>query len=60
MIVKHSFADQSEAWYMSADDYLSKAILAVEERRGEKLHKQYTSPLPPNSTPSLINTMFLL
>jgi hypothetical protein len=40
MIGKYQFADGSQAWYMSADDYLSKAIPTVEEACDKKLNKK--------------------
>jgi hypothetical protein len=48
MTGKYQFADGSEAWYMSADDYLSKAIPTVEEACDDKLFKKHKSPLPPD------------
>ena len=59
MIGKYQFSDGSQAWYMSADDYLSKAIPTVEEACDEKLNKKYTSPLPPDYHPELDTTPFL-
>jgi hypothetical protein len=53
MIGKHQFSDGTQAWYMSADDYLSKAIPTVEEACDEKLNKKFTSPLPPDYHPEL-------
>jgi hypothetical protein len=46
MIGKYQFTDGSVAWYMSADDYLSKAIPTVEEGCDDKLYKKHKSPLP--------------
>jgi len=59
MIGKYQFADGSQAWYMSADDYLSKAIPTVEEACAEKLRKRCTSPLPPDYHPELDTTPLL-
>ena len=59
MIGKHQFSDGTQAWYMSADDYLSKAIPTVEEACDEKLNKKFTSPLPPDYHPELDTSPFL-
>jgi hypothetical protein len=59
MIGKYQFADGSQAWYMSADDYLSKAIPTVEEACDEKLNKKYSLPLPSDYHPELDTTPLL-
>jgi hypothetical protein len=59
MIGRYQFADGSQGWYMSADDYLSKAIPTVEAACDEKLNKKYTSPLPPNYHPELDTSTLL-
>jgi hypothetical protein len=46
MIEKYEFSDGSTAWYMSAEEYLKKAIPTVEEVWDEKLYKKVLSPLP--------------
>jgi hypothetical protein len=40
MIGKYQFADRCQAWYMSADDYLSKENPMVEEACDEKVNKK--------------------
>jgi len=45
MIGKYIFKDGSAGWYMSADEYLVKAIPMVEAEWGEKLYKKASSPL---------------
>jgi hypothetical protein len=53
MIGKYQFSDGSEAWYMSADDYLSKAIPTVEEACDNKLFKKHKLPLLPDYHPKV-------
>jgi hypothetical protein len=53
MIGKYQFAHGLVAWYMSANDYLSKAIPAVEEGCDDKLYKKHKSPLPPDYHPKV-------
>jgi hypothetical protein len=59
MIGKYTFADGSQAWYMSAKEYLSKATPAVEAVWDEKLYKKASSPLPANYHPELDTTPLL-
>jgi hypothetical protein len=53
MIGKHIHEDGSSSWYISADDYLSKALPTVEAEWEEKLQKRVSSPLPHEYHPEL-------
>jgi hypothetical protein len=53
MMEKYQFADGSVAWYMSTDNYLSKAIPTFEEGCDDKLYKKHESPLPPDYHPEV-------
>jgi hypothetical protein len=53
MIGKYEFGDGTWAWYMSANDYLSKAIPTVKEVWDEKLYKKASSPLPNDYHPEI-------
>jgi len=59
MIGKYPFADGSYAWYMSAEEYLSRAILTVEAEWEEKLYKKASSPLPDDYHPEMDTTPLL-
>jgi hypothetical protein len=53
MIGQYTHEDGSTSWYISADDYLSKALPTVEEEWKEKLQKRVSSPLPHEYHPEL-------
>jgi hypothetical protein len=59
MIGKYQFSDGSTAWYMSAEEYLKKAIPTVEEVWDEKLYKKVSSPLPKGYHPEVDTTPLL-
>jgi len=46
VISRYPFKDGSLAWYMLAEEYLSRAIPTVEAEWEEKLYKKASSPLP--------------
>jgi len=59
VIGKYHFADGSSAWYMSAEEYLSRAIPTVEAEWEEKLYKKASSPLPDDYHPEMDTTPLL-